>query len=360
MSVEEQQAEEKSENPKIVKILSIDGGGIRGVIPAMILQRIEEMTGRPVVKMFDLISGTSTGGVMTLLLTKPKPGSADEPMYLAKDIVNLYVEHGKGMFQRSLWYKLISLNGWLLPKYPEKSVLSTLRGYLDKGERAQLKDALTDVLVTSYDIERRAAFFFRRCDAREKPHLNFYLSDAALGTSAAPTFFPTVKISSVDGSANYVLIDGGLVANNPSNLALAEAIWQHGNYTYPLVVSLGTGSYEAPISFGRAKRWGLIGWAPGILDVMFDGVSGAVDAIAEEVVPALSAPSFYFRFQIPLSKGDDAMDNSNPENIEVLQSLTLKMMDEKEADLQRLAKALMGEYDHVPGEQQVRRTGYEF
>jgi hypothetical protein len=93
---------------------------------------------------------------------------------------------------------------------------------------------------------------------------------------------------------------------------------------------------------------------------MFDGVSGAVDTIAEEVVPALSAPGFYFRFQIPLSKGDDAMDNSDPENIEVLQSLTLKMMDEREADLQRLAKALMGEYEHVPGERKLGRMSYEF
>ena len=360
MRMEEQQADEQSKNPKIVKILSIDGGGIRGVIPAMVLQRLEEMTGRPVVKMFDLISGTSTGGVMTLLLTKPKPGSDGEPMYLAKDIVNLYVEHGKGMFHRSLLYKIVSMNGWLMPKYPEKSVLTTLQDYLDRGQRAQLKDVLTDVLITSYDIHQRRPLYFKRCDARDFPYLNFYLSDVARGTSAAPTFFPTVKITSIDGSANYYLIDGGLVANNPSNLAIAAAISQHGNDTYPLVVSLGTGSYEAPISFSKARRWGLFGWAPGILDVMFDGVSGAVDTIAEEVVPALSAPGYYFRFQIPLSKGDDAMDNSDPENIEVLQSLTLKMMDEREADLQRLAKALMGTYDHVPGEQKLGRIGYGF
>lgn len=356
----EQINDEQSHKGKLVKILSIDGGGIRGVIPAMILQRLEEMTGRPIVEMFDLISGTSTGGVMTLLVAKPKPGSDGEPMYTMKDIVNLYVEHGKEMFRRSLWYKLVSLNGWLLPKYPERSVLTTLQGYLDKGERAQLKDLLTDVLVTSYDIHQRRPLFFKRCDARDFPYLNFYLSDAARGTSAAPTFFPTVKIASVDGSAHYYLIDGGLVANNPSNLAIAEAISQHGHHTNLLVVSLGTGSYEAPITFRKAHRWGLLGWAPGILDVMFDGVSGAADAIAEEVVPALSAPGYYFRFQVPLSKGDDAMDNSSPENIEILQSLTLKMMDEREADLQSLAKALMGEYDHLPKEPKVGRASYEF
>lgn len=359
-NLEEQIAEEQPTKEKLVKILSIDGGGIRGIIPAMVLKRLEDMTGRPIVEMFDLISGTSTGGVMTLLLTKPKPGSDGEPMYMMKDIVNLYVEHGKEMFRRSLWYKLISLNGWLLPKYPEKSVLTTLQDYLDRGQRAQLKDLLTDVLITSYDIQQRRPLYFKRCDARDFPYLNFYLSDAARGTSAAPTFFPTVKIASVDGSANYYLIDGGLVANNPSNLAIAQAIFQHGNDTHPLVVSLGTGSYEAPLSYSKAKRWGLFGWAPGILDVMFDGVSGAADTIAEEVIPALSAPGYYFRFQVPLSKGDDAMDNSNPDNIELLQSLTLKMMDEREADLQSLAKALMGEYEHLPKESKVGRASYEF
>jgi len=339
--VEEQRVDEKAEEKKTVKILSIDGGGIRGVIPAMILQRIEEMAGRPIVKLFDLISGTSTGGVMALLLTKPKPGSEGEPMYSPKEIVELYVEHGKEMFNRSLLYKILSINGWRRPKYPEQSVLATLQGYLDRSERAQLKDALTDVLITSYDIQQRHPFFFKKCDAEEKPYLNFYMSDAARGTSAAPTFFPTVKIKSVDGSASYYLIDGGLVANNPSNLAIAEAISHHGKYTYPFVVSLGTGSYEAPLHYRSARRWGFFGWAPRILDVMFDGVSGAVDTVCEEVVPALSPPDYYYRFQVPLSKGDDAMDNYDPDNIEVLQALTLKMMDEREEDLERLAKALM-------------------
>jgi predicted acylesterase/phospholipase RssA len=360
MSVEEQRADKPPSNPKIVKILSIDGGGIRGVIPAMILQRLEEMTGGPIVKRFDLISGTSTGGVMTLLLTKPKPGSDGEPMYRAKDIVDLYVDHGKEMFSRSLWYKLVSLNGWLMPKYPEKSVQSTLQSYLDRGQRAQLKDLLTDVLITSYDIQQRRPLYFKRCDARDFPYLNFYLSDAARGTSAAPTFFPTVKITSIDGSANYYLIDGGLVANNPTNLAIAQAISQHGSDTRPLVVSLGTGSYEAPLAYRKVRRWGLFGWAPGILEVMFDGVSGAVDTISEEVVPALSAPGYYFRFQVSLSKGDDAMDNYDPANLEILQSLTIKMMDEREEDMQSLAKALMGSFDHMPAEQKFGRISYEF
>ncbi len=325
---------------KLVTILSIDGGGIRGVIPAMVLQRLEELTGRPAAKMFDLISGTSTGGVMTLLLTKPKPGAHNEPIYSAKDIVELYVKHGKEMFRRSLFYKIASLDGWLLPKYPEKSVRTTLQGYLDEGERAQLKDAVTDVLLTSYDIERRRAFFFRKCDALVNPHLNFYMSDAARGTSAAPTFFPTVKITSVDDSESYCLIDGGLVANNPSNLAIAEAISLHGHQTHPLVLSLGTGDYEAAIPFAKARRWGLLGWMPGILDVMYDGVSNAVNVIAEEVVPALSAPGYYFRFQIPLSKENDAMDDYDPQNIETLQALTLRMMDERQKDFERLAEEL--------------------
>lgn len=338
--MEEQSVGEKPKQGKVVKILSIDGGGIRGVIPAMVLQRIEQMTGKPIARLFDLIAGTSTGGVISLLLTKPKPESKTEPMYTATEIVNLYIEHGKDMFWRSFWYKLITLNGWIGPKYPERSVLSTLQSYLDRDERAELKDALTDVLLTSYDIEQRSSFYFRRCDAREKPFLNFYMSDAARGTAAAPTFFPTIEIKSVDGSMTYHLIDGGLVANNPTTLAVAEAISQHGPYIYPIVVSLGTGSYQEPIRYSKARRWGLIGWAPSILDVMFDGVSSGVEEGAKQIIPAMSN-GYYYRFQLPLTKGDDAMDNYDPENIQILRALAFKMIEIYEPVIEQVAKLLL-------------------
>ncbi len=123
--------------------------------PAMVLQRIEERLNQPIADVFDYIAGTSTGGVISLLLAKPQTGSKTEPMYFAKDIVELYTDHGRDMFRRSRGYQVQTLNGWLRNKYPEQSVLSTLQGYLDRGERSTMKEALTRVFLTSYDIERR-------------------------------------------------------------------------------------------------------------------------------------------------------------------------------------------------------------
>jgi len=388
----EQKAEEQPRNGKLIKILSIDGGGIRGVIPAMILQRIEEKLNKPIARVFDYIAGTSTGGVISLLLAKPQTGSKTEPMYFAKDIVELYTDHGRDMFRRSRGYQVQTLNGWLRNKYPEQSVLSTLQGYLDRGKRSTMKEALTRVFLTSYDIERRRHVYLRSYGS-----VDFYMSDAARATAAAPAYFPSVKITNTRGDLTYHLIDGGLVANNPSLMALADAIRMNEPGNKYLMVSLGTGSYEEPIRYQKARRRGLFGWAPGILDVMFDGVNGSVEEATSFILDGVNDfgdndfktdRSLFFRFQVQLGKtegvmmdeekrsfttqmchelegiddpkirqalgllreelkkevvvgetkkyADDKLDNHDPENIKALQKLTDEMLAENQGDFENL------------------------
>lgn len=81
---------------KTIKILSIDGGGIRGIIPALILAEIEQRTGKPICQMFDLIAGTSTGGILALGLTRPD--DTGQPAYRAEDLVRLYKTEGPVIF----------------------------------------------------------------------------------------------------------------------------------------------------------------------------------------------------------------------------------------------------------------------
>ncbi|MCI0525562.1 MAG: patatin-like phospholipase family protein [Acidobacteria bacterium] len=388
----EQIAEGQTRKGKLIKILSIDGGGIRGVIPAMILHRIEEKLKKPIAHVFDYIAGTSTGGVISLLLAKPKPGSTTEPMYSAEDIIELYTDHGRDMFRRSRGYQMQTLNGWLRNKYPEQSVLSTLQGYLDRGERSTMKEALTKVFLTSYDIERRRHVYLRSYGS-----VDFYMSDAARATAAAPAYFPSVKITNTRGDLTYHLIDGGLVANNPSLMALADAIRMNEPGNKYLVVSLGTGSYEEPIRYQKARRRGLFGWAPGILDVMFDGVNGSVEEATSFILDGVNDfgdddfrndRSLFFRFQVQLGRtegvmmdeekrsfttqmchelegiddpkirralellreelkkevvvgetkkyADDKLDNYDPENIRTLQKLTDDMLKENQSDFEDL------------------------
>lgn len=272
----------------------------------MILHRIEEKLKKPIAHVFDYIAGTSTGGVISLLLAKPKPGSTTEPMYSAEDIIELYTDHGRDMFRRSRGYQMQTLNGWLRNKYPEQSVLSTLQGYLDRGERHTMKEALTRVFLTSYDIERRCHVYLRSYGS-----VDFYMSDAARATAAAPAYFPSVRITNTTGDLTYHLIDGGLVANNPSLMVLADAIRMNDPGNKYLVVSLGTGSYEEPIRYQKARRRGLFGWAPGILDVMFDGVNGSVEEATSFILDGVnefkSDLSLFFRFQVQLGKTEGVM-----------------------------------------------------
>lgn len=324
--------------PQTFRILSIDGGGIRGIIPAVFLREIEKRTGRPIAQLFDLIAGTSTGGFLTLMLTKPAPGGA--PAYSATDLVQLYIQVGKDIFHRTLEYEMLSGDGWLRPKYPGENVIQTLAAYLDKFERTEIKDALAHVLLTSYEIEQRRPVLFTKRAAANPDH-NFFMSDVARATAAAPTVFPAVEIQSLNGARRYHLIDGGLVANNPSACALAEALSMQGPDGEYLMVSLGTGEYEAPIPYDKAVHWGLTGWAPHILDVLFDGVAQGVDIQMNEVLSGANGGRRYYRFQVRVPEANDSMDDANPDNIEKLQELASELIDQKTALFDELAKRLM-------------------
>jgi predicted acylesterase/phospholipase RssA len=296
-----------------VHILSIDGGGIRGLIPALVLEHIEALTGRPIATLFDLVAGSSTGGIMTLLLTRPGPNG--RAMYTAADVVGLYTEHGRDLFYADPAYQTESKKGWALPKYPSSSVVTTLSKYLADAE---LKDALTEVFVTAYDTDRRRPFFFERARARRPGGSgNFRMLDAARATSAFPALFPEVEARNVSGTRTYHLIDGGMVSANPATLAYARAKALFGQDAPVVMVSLGTGDYEAPLPFAQVENWGLTGWAPRLADVLFDGVNHGVDYAMEEVLRS----SEYFRFQVTLPAANDGTDDVEPANVDGLRQI---------------------------------------
>ncbi len=192
-------------------VLSIDGGGIRGVIPAVLLKHIEEKVGKRVADIFDLIVGTSTGGILAAGLTVPKRDGT--PKFSAEDMLALYADRGREIFDRSFWRGITSAGGALDEQYDHKPLEKILKEYLGDST---LKDCIVPIVLTSYDIEKRQPYFFKTRRAREKKDRNHYLRDAARATSAAPTYFePTVTASLASKSTRRVLIDGGVFVNNP-------------------------------------------------------------------------------------------------------------------------------------------------
>ena len=296
-------------------ILTLDGGGIRGLISARILQVIEEETKSHISDLFDLIVGTSTGGIQAAFLTAPKFGQPQEPIGTARDLVDLYRVYGPEMFPRSLWQSIKSLGGLRRPKYNASNIELILGAVF--GDR-ELKDTIKDIVVPSYDIETRKPYFFKTSKAREQSGRNHLLRNVARATSAGPTYFPPLLLDKSQWEEERyqrrVLVDGGVFANNPSMIGLSEAISAGSRTCDILLCSIGTGIHTRRLPYKSAKKWGRMLWAPPIISVMMDGMSDAANYHAEKLL----ARSQYLRLDIDLMEANDDLDKVTPSNLDAL------------------------------------------
>jgi patatin-like phospholipase/acyl hydrolase len=301
------------------RVLSIDGGGIRGIIPAMVVAHIERKMGKPAHELFDLMVGTSTGGILALGLSRP--GASRPAQFSARWVVKLYEEQGANIFEYSLWRKLRTVGGILDESYSHE-VLEGILGKYFAG--ATLGDCKTPTMVTSYDIQNRRTVFLK---SRYADHQLVRCCDAARATSAAPTYFEPKPLDT--GDVASVLIDGGIFMNSPSVSAYAEA-----RKLFPdepiAVLSLGTGELTRPIAFGEARTWGSALWVMSLLDCMFDGVSKAADHQMQ-----LFLGERYQRLQTSLESASDDMDDASEENIRNLKRTARELINANEAVLEQ-------------------------
>lgn len=322
--------------PQIVKVLAIDGGGIRGIIPALLLTEIEKRTQKPIADLFDLVAGTSTGGILALALTKPD--GAGKPAYSAQQLVALYENEGQEIFSRSVWHRIRAIGNLLDERYQATGIEDVLERYFAE---TRLKEALKEVIITSYEIERRIPWFFKSRNARRFPDFDYPMKVVARATSAAPTYFEPLKYPSDGSPAYHAWIDGGVYANNPTLCAFAEAKKAFPQADDYLVVSLGTGELTRPIHFADAKDWGVAGWALPILSVVFHGVSVTVDYQMTQMLPAAGPTRRYYRFEPRLDKGNDDMDDTSNTNLHALVSLAEELIPAQQDALDGLCRQLM-------------------
>ena len=320
------------------KVLSIDGGGIRGIIPAMLLAEIEGRTGRRIAEMFDLVAGTSTGGILALGLTKP--GQDNKPEYSAKKLIELYETEGGKIFSIPVWHRIHS--GWGLAdeKYLSTGIDEVALKYFGDVRLAQ---AFKEVLITAYEIEERGPWFFKRRHARDENREgdNFLMRDIARATSAAPTYFEPLQLE-WGPHGQRAFIDGGIHSNNPAMCAYVEARKVYPEENDFLVVSLGTGEPTRKMPYEEVKGWGLALWAQPILNVVFDGVSDTVDYQLLELLSTEEGDARrYYRFQTVLDTGKDDLDDASATNIQALKEKAKEIIDDNEAALETLCSQLI-------------------
>ncbi|MCI4626347.1 MAG: patatin-like phospholipase family protein [Candidatus Magnetoovum sp. WYHC-5] len=329
------------------KILSIDGGGIRGIIPAMILAEVEKCTKKPICELFDLIAGTSTGGILAVFLTAPQ-GASKTPAYTAQEIIVFYEQEGKHIFDRSIYHTIHSMWGLADSKYPSDGIKSIIE---EKLLNTTLKDVLTNIIITSYEIELRQPLFFKSKKAKTDKEHNFKLTDIILATSAAPTYFEPHKIdnrnipekdkigstcSHIHNKNYYSLIDGGVYANNPAMCAYVEALTMFPNEKDFIMVSMGAGKYERCLHHDKAKDWGLAAWTKSLLDVVFDGISDTISYQLEQILNKT-----YYRFQANLTKGNDDMDDASNTNIFALKAIANEIISTHKKEIEDLCERLL-------------------
>ena len=290
-----------------MRVLALDGGGIRGVIAARVLAEVERRCGRRAGELFDLVAGTSTGAIIACALTRPEPLAAER-------IARIYLEEGPRIFDRTLLKRITSADGYLDERYESDGLLASLRRHLGA---ARLADAQPAILLTAYDLERRRALFLRRDD-------DLSMVEAAHASSAAPSYFEPVRV----GGAT--LVDGGVFATNPAMCAYAQT-----DGDLELLVSLGTGEHTRRLSYEQVKDWGRLEWARPVLDVVFDGTADAVDLQLEALMGAR-----YVRLQTPLVEASDDLDDVTPENLAALEREAERLIAARGDELDRLCKQL--------------------
>ena len=363
------------------RILSLDGGGIWGIVSSTVLIALEKLIGEPINEYFDLIAGTSTGSIVACGLS-----NGNSPQQL----VDLYANKGTAIFPYTSLFSLQRLPvalqyGIFGPKYSPQGLEQVLKSQFGNKKISEITKS--KLLIIAYDTLSRQPIFFKNWRSR---FMDLTLWEACVCSSAAPTFFPAHYLTRKEGGlvasatsdticfaeildvdtynqmqlsilsgkgagqtrnitnfqktkqkqtafidrpwvvipdhtstyslkVEYSLIDGGVGANNPTACAIAEALRLGHDLKDIHVLSVGTGIFTLPIPFMEASRWGILNWATAISNVLIDASSDINDYIAEQV----ASDGQYLRLQFRLDressiKISNKIDDVSPQNLQNL------------------------------------------
>lgn len=246
-----------------IRALAIDGGGIRGILPALIGSELEDRTGKRLGELFDFVVGTSTGSIIALGIATPGPDG--KPKWTAREGADLYANRGHEIFSKPKFS-----TGVFHEKYRHESfehLLDELWGDV------MLSESTIDVVATSYELTARTVHHFDSREAKKDAAHDIGMKDVIRAATAAPTFFEPARAFREEQTD--ILIDGAIYANNPAMVAFTEV--QRVAATDMIIVSLGTGDEIEAMQWDHVRDWGLAQWARPILNVVFDSASQSVD-----------------------------------------------------------------------------------
>ncbi|KAI3931970.1 hypothetical protein MKW98_012380 [Papaver atlanticum] len=266
---------------KLVTVLSIDGGGVKGVIPGVILAFIEaelqKLDGEEVrlADYFDVVAGTSTGGLITAMITAPN--SNNRPLYAANEIVPFYLQHSPNVFpnkNRMLGSTVNLFSTVTGPKYNGHYFRSLVKKLLGN---TRISQTLSSIVIPTFDMRLLQPIIFSTSEAKRDVSKDALLSDVCISTCAAPTYFPSQYFKTKDSEGKVLerfnLVDGGVAANNPNEEKYKSSV---------------------------VSKWGVLGWlydggnVP-LIDAFCQASADMVDIHASTLFRALHCQENYLR-----------------------------------------------------------------
>ena len=342
---------DKKPSGKTARVLSINGGGIRGVIPTTIIDELSKQTQLHPSEQFDLIVGTSIGGIASLALTTPSSNRPTEPAMSTQDLVDLFSPtNAAEIFKAGYYKKLVSFMGLWDEKYDAAGLETLLQ---QKLGTTPLSSTLTPVIATAFELESHKPYFFKSWKAQQDSNSDFLRWHVGRATSAAPVYFEPSGFGSVQKPSDIkYYIDGGVVANNPSMVAYSAAKRLYPDADNIFVMSLDTGTTHKTISGPQARNWGITKWAVPLMDIMFSGLDAIpvyqLKQFLEHDAEAEGKHSNYVHFSTTLDPQNAGMDDVRPENIEALKKSARQTIRDNQETFDNVCETLRTRRHYAP------------
>lgn len=308
-------------------LLSLDGGGVRGLMQLHTLAELERRTGKSITEMFDGIAGTSIGGILACLLTLPDPINPTRPKYSAQALLTIFQENLGNLFV-SKWQ---SFGGLFRTRYKTSSI----KGVLDKLLKDNtFKNRLLPVVLVTHDLNLNEERLISTTDEED-----FLTKHVAMATGAAPTYFKPQHVLPINipSSRGYVLSDGGTCMNNPTLPGLALMRAYYGVEANDVkILSLGTGIRSTTHMNEGLLRGGILKWGRAIADTCIAGQSSAANHLTRAY-----CGDYYYRFNPVLALENMGLDDVSESNQDALFDANRRMLAEQSEKFNTIVKELI-------------------
>ena len=310
----------KFKKKRCPQILSLSGGGVRGIIPIEIIKRMTEILDAQVPDFIDMIVGTSTSSLIGAGLLLKDTENPNKPKFTATDIRDKYLSLPSEIFSRTFLYQLQSLLGLVKPKYSSESFEKTLHTIFEDSKIGDLMKPIwfpTTVMPTEQDQNFHIYSF-----TKEKDH-DLLIKDVVQACTAAPTYFGAKVINGV------AYCDGGLFANNPVAPAKVYADrYFRCNYSHK-ILSIGTGKISYPMSLKEESDMGLYQWIKNgtLLNAIFD----LQENLSQDLAMQLSLERLHI-LNVPIDSKHSSLDDASQNNLTYLRDTTIAWLEETKND----------------------------